>query len=376
MPLPQLDKDLPLIEDLQSLFLQDVPMMDVRAPVEFGDGAFPCSTNLPLMSDADREAIGKRYKEAGQDEAIELGLQRVSGDIKAVRVQAWEDFAQQHPDGVLYCFRGGLRSKISQQWLYEKTGIRYPRVQGGYKAMRRFLLDQLESLPVQLQPVILSGRTGSGKTRFLKTFTHQLDLEGLANHRGSAFGNQPTPQPTQISFENHLAVQLLRHIHAGHHQLLLEDESRKIGSRHLPQTFFETMGKSPLVMIEVSDAERVEISYQEYVVDTSAAFRALHQHDSETAFMAFSDYLLGSLDKIKRRLGGERHQQVRRMMQQALETQARSGETTAHYDWVRMILLDYYDPMYDYQISKKQDRLVFKGTPAAVREYLAAQGIR
>lgn len=376
MPLPQLDKDLPLIDDLQSLFLQDVPMMDVRAPVEFGDGAFPCSTNLPLMSDADREAIGKRYKEAGQDEAIELGLQRVSGDIKEVRVQAWEDFAQQHPDGVLYCFRGGLRSRISQQWLYERTGIRYPRVQGGYKAMRRLLLDQLESLPAQLQPVILSGRTGSGKTRFLKTFTRQLDLEGLANHRGSAFGNQPTPQPTQISFENRLAVQLLRHVHAGRRQLLLEDESRKIGSRHLPQTFFDTMSQAPLVMVEVSDAERVEISYQEYVVDTSAAFRDLHQHDSEAAFMAFSDYLLGSLDKIQRRLGGERYQQVRRMMQHALKIQAHCGETSAHYDWVRVILLDYYDPMYDYQISKKQTRLVFKGTPADVREYLAIQGIR
>lgn len=376
MPVLQLEDDLPLIEDLRSLFLQDIPMLDVRAPVEFQDGAFPMSTNLPLMSDADREAIGKRYKHAGQDEAIALGLERVSGTIKRERVQSWEDFARQHPQGVLYCFRGGLRSKISQQWLYEQTGIRYPRVQGGYKAMRRFLINLLEEIPAQLQPVVLSGRTGSGKTRFLKTFTSQVNLEGLANHRGSAFGGQPTPQPTQISFENALAVELLRHVDAGHHRLLLEDESRRIGSRHLPSSFFECMSRSPLVMIEVPDEERVEISYQEYVLDTSAAFKALHGGDADAGFAAFSEYLLGSLDKIRRRLGGERHQQARQMMQTALARQASHGETVMHYDWVRFILLDYYDPMYDYQISKKQERLAFKGTPAEVREYLATQEIR
>lgn len=368
-------KTLPVIEDLRELFLHDRPMLDTRAPIEFNEGAFPCSTNLPLMDDADREAIGKRYKQQGQDAAIELGLQRVSDEVKAARVAAWADFARQHPDGVLYCFRGGLRSRISQQWLYEHTGIRYPRIQGGYKAMRRFLLEQLETLPENFRPVVLSGRTGSGKTRFLHTFERKIDLEALANHRGSAFGTQPTPQPSQISFENNLAIQLLRGFHQGDFVLLFEDESRKIGSLHLPEHFFACLQQAPVVLIQVSDEERVEISYQEYVVDTSAAFTRLHGGDEVSGFEAFSTYLLGSLDKIQRRLGGVRYQQAREMMQAALAEQSVSGRTEAHYAWVRFILLDYYDPMYDYQIGKKQARVVFSGSPPEVREYLAGQGI-
>lgn len=368
-------KDLPLVEDLRELFLHDRPMLDVRAPVEFREGAFPCSTNLPLMDDKDREAIGKRYKQHGQDAAIELGLQRVSGEIKAGRVADWAEFARQYPDGVLYCFRGGLRSRISQQWLFEQTGIPYPRVKGGYKAMRRFLLEQLETFPAGFRPIVLSGRTGSGKTRFLKTFTQQIDLEGLANHRGSAFGTQPTPQPSQIGFENSLAIALLRQFARGQSTLLFEDESRMIGSLHLPESFFAHLQAAPLVLMQVSDEERVDISYQEYVVDTSAAFTALHDGDVAAGFAGFSAYLLGSLEKIQRRLGGLRYQQLRDMMQTALAEQARSGATQAHYAWVRSVLLDYYDPMYDYQISKKQARLAFSGSPDEVREYLAKQGI-
>lgn len=370
------DKDLPLLDDLQALFLRDVPLLDVRAPVEFREGAFPTALNLPLMDDKDREEIGKRYKHQGQDAAIELGLQRVSGEIKANRVAAWAEFVKQHPDGVLYCFRGGLRSRVSQQWLFEHTGIRYPRVKGGYKAMRRFLLEQLENLPTDFQPVVLSGRTGSGKTRFLRTFQQQIDLEALANHRGSAFGTQPTPQPTQINFENALAITLLRSFHRQQFALLFEDESRMIGSVHVPETFFNTLRHAPLVLMEVPDEERVEISYQEYVVDNCAAFVALHGGDVESGFAAFRDYLLGSLGKIHKRLGGVRYQQLLQLMQEALAVQANTGDTQAHYGWVRTLLLDYYDPMYDYQISNKQERLVFSGTPAAVRDYLQGRGIR
>jgi tRNA 2-selenouridine synthase len=368
-------KHLPVIEDLRSLFLSGRPLLDVRAPVEFLEGAFPHTTNRPLMDNADREAIGTCYKQQGQEAAIALGMQRVSGEIREERVAAWANFVSEHPDGVLYCFRGGLRSRISQQLLFEKTGIQYPRVKGGYKLMRRFLLQQLQTLPAQLQPIILSGGTGSGKTHFLRTINQAIDLEGIANHRGSAFGAQAYKQPTQINFENTLAIALLRSIEQGQSALLFEDESRMIGSLHLPETFFGALSQAPLVLMQVPNEERVEISYQEYVVDNVQAFTTLHNGDEAAGFAAFSHYLLSSLDKIQRRLGGVRYQQARKMMQDALTEQARTGKTEAHYDVVRLILLDYYDPMYDYQISKKQDRLVFTGSPAEVREYLNAQGI-
>ncbi len=362
----------PQVEDLHKLFVSDIALLDTRAPVEFAEGAFPLAENLPLMNNEERQAIGTCYKNNGQDAAISLGLELVSGDIKEQRVQLWQQFVERHPDGVLYCFRGGLRSRIAQQWIYEQTGIMYPRVKGGYKALRRYLLEQLEVLPAQFQPYVLSGRTGSGKTIFLKTFKQQIDLEALANHRGSAFGPQVTPQPTQINFENALAIALLRQLAAGHTALLFEDESSNIGSVHLPEALFQRLSQSGLVLMEVSNEERAAISYQEYVVDMVAGFNQ-REGDEESGFQAFSDYILGSVDKIRRRLGGVRHATVRAMMESALEIQQRTGETEAHRQWVEFILFDYYDPMYDYQMSKKADRVVFQGDKAAVREYLVAR---
>lgn len=366
-------KDLPLLEDLYELFISGKPLLDVRAPIEFHAGAFPNTTNCPLMDDADRAAIGKRYKQQGQEAAIQLGMQRVSGAVRDTRVQAWVEFARRHPDGVLYCFRGGLRSRISQQLLFEASGIAYPRVKGGYKLMRRFLLQQLEVLPARLQPLILSGRTGAGKTRLLQTLSHTIDLEGLANHRGSAFGTQALPQPTQINFENSLAIDLLRKVHAGQTRLLFEDESRKIGSLHLPETLFKHLSQAPIVLLQVADEERVEISFQEYVIDNLAAFTALHHGDATAGFAAFSTYLQHSLDKIQQRLGGVRYQHAKQLLQQALKQHQEHGELAAYYELVRFILCDYYDPMYDYQLSKKQQRIVFQGSAAEVSEYLQSQ---
>ncbi|MCB1637923.1 MAG: tRNA 2-selenouridine(34) synthase MnmH, partial [Thiothrix sp.] len=227
------------------------PLLDVRAPVEFGAGAFPGSVNLPLINDTEREAVGRCYKQAGQDAAIALGLALISGDVKAGRIAAWKTFLQAVPaqERVLYCFRGGLRSRIAQQWIYAHTGLVCPRIRGGYKALRRYLLDQLEILPGQFQNWVLSGRTGCGKTRFLSDFRQQIDLEGLANHRGSAFGPNITPQPTQIAFENALAIALLRQRDAGQPALLFEDESRNIGSVHLPPSLLEALRESPLVVL-------------------------------------------------------------------------------------------------------------------------------
>lgn len=368
-------KGLPVIDDLYSLFVSATPLLDVRAPVEFQAGAFPNATNCPLMDDQDRAEIGKRYKQQGQDAAIALGLARVSGATKMQRVAAWQAFAHQYPDGVLYCFRGGLRSRIAQQWLFEATGIDYPRVQGGYKRMRRFLLQQLEVLPGRIRPVILSGRTGAGKTLFLHTFQQQVDLEGLANHRGSAFGGQPSPQPSQIQFENALAVGLLRKVHQGMADLLLEDEGRKIGSLHVPDTLFQRMAQAPVVVLEVPDAERVEHSYREYVEDALQRYIAWHGGDALQGQQAFQAYWQASLDKIQQRLGGERYQHANRLLQQAFRQHNEEGGTAAYYDVVRFLLLEYYDPMYDYQLSRKRGRVIYAGGSDAVRAFLAARGI-
>jgi tRNA 2-selenouridine synthase len=174
--------------DYRDIFLNDRPMMDARAPVEFLKGSFPGVVNLPLMNDHERQRVGTCYKQHGQQAAVELGHQLVSGAIKTERVQAWADFARAHPDGLLYCFRGGLRSQIVQQWLKDEAGIDYPRVGGGYKAMRTFLLDTMDQAVAQCDFVLLGGMTGTGKTEVLTQLNNGLDLEGYANHRGSSFG--------------------------------------------------------------------------------------------------------------------------------------------------------------------------------------------
>jgi len=196
-------------DQFDDLLLEQRPMFDVRAPVEFNKGAFPLVLNLPLMNDDERQQIGTCYKEQGQDAAIALGHQLVNGTTKDQRVAQWHGFASRHPNAVLYCFRGGLRSKVSQQWLAE-AGIAVPYVEGGYKALRSHLIERLDQLVGNLPAFVLSGRTGTGKTEILPLFDRTIDLEGIAKHRGSSFGKYIEEQPSQINFENNLAIALMQ----------------------------------------------------------------------------------------------------------------------------------------------------------------------
>lgn len=343
------------------LFLNDTPMMDVRAPVEFSRGAFPQAVNLPLMNDEERRLVGIRYKQAGQDRAIELGHELVSGDLKAQRIAQWQAFARKHPDGYLYCFRGGLRSRTTQQWLKE-SGVDYPLIIGGYKAMRRFLIDSLEALTQELDFVVLSGRTGTGKTRLLSKLPNYIDLEALARHRGSSFGQTLSPQPGQIDFENSLAIALLKARYQGQGPVYIEDESRLIGRCALPLSFKNRLSESPLIVLESSLEERVEVVLQDYVIDMLRAF--IERDGEQQGYLAFSRYLFASVERIERRLGSERKKHILALMQEALDQHTWSAEEqdySAHRLWINTLLSEYYDPMYDYQLEKKQERVRIRG---------------
>jgi tRNA 2-selenouridine synthase len=361
--------DLPLIDDYQHLFVSDTPLLDVRAPVEFSQGAFPHAENLPLLNDEERRVIGIRYKEMGQDKAIELGHTLVSGEIKEHRVTQWTEFALQHPQGALYCFRGGMRSKICQQWIAEKSGVAYPRVKGGYKALRRFLLNELESAARRVHILVLSGRTGVGKTLLLDQLRAKVDLESLYHHRGSAFGKRATPQPSQIDVENRLAIALLKHRVGNINTLVMEDEAANIGSRRLPQGIVLTMQKAPLILLEADITERVEIVYNEYIVEALAEYRKILNPSEE--FTVWSTNLQTALEKIQRRLGGQRHQTIKAVMDDAIALHCNTGESAYHKTWIRHLLEEYYDPMYDYQLAKKSERVVYRGSRDAVLDYLA-----
>ena len=361
----------PDTDDFASLFTQGVALLDVRAPVEFEQGAFPGATNLPLMNDQERHQVGLRYKQVNQEAAIKLGHELVSGDIKAARVALWKAFAQAHPEGYLYCFRGGLRSRISQSWLAE-AGIQYPRILGGYKAMRTFLLESLNRHIETSHFVLVSGLTGSGKTEVIQALSSTVDLEKLAHHRGSSFGKHATDQPVQINFDNSLAIALLR-LHAqGKSRIALEDESRMIGRCALPISLREKMQASSVVWLEEPMEIRVERILHDYVEDLGAQFAA--KLGAEAGFDAFSVRLLESLQNLIKRLGGERHTRLAAAMQAALGEQKSTGTLDLHREWIRPLLSEYYDPMYEHQRESKRSRVIFSGDRAAVTEYLLQKG--
>lgn len=358
-------------EDFQRLFLNDVPLLDVRAPIEFAQGSFPCAINQPIMSDEERHLVGLCYKKQGQDAAIKLGHELVSGTVKAERVAQWAEFARTHSDGYLYCFRGGQRSRISQQWLAE-AGVPYPRIIGGYKAMRTFLLESLERQIAASSFVLIAGFTGCGKTQVVKELSAVLDLEKRANHRGSSFGKHATDQPVQINFDNQLAIDLLKlHAHNKTH-IALEDESRLIGRCAIPLSMRDAMLQSPVVWVEEPTESRVERILSDYVEDLGGQFR--DRLGEQFGFEAFSARLLESLQNLYKRLGGERHARLEGLMKRALQEQKCSGDLALHRDWIRHLLIEYYDPMYEHQRQGKASRIIFSGDRQAVTQYLKKIG--
>jgi tRNA 2-selenouridine synthase len=339
----------PLLEDLLA---RDTPFLDVRSPGEFIRGTVPGAVNLPLLDDDERRRVGIAYKTRGHDAAVALGHDLVSGDVRRDRERAWREFAAVHPDAWIYCWRGGQRSEITQRWL-AALGIDLPRVPGGFKRLRHTSLAVLQRAPREKRWCVLGGRTGSGKTGLLTRLPNAIDLEGLAQHRGSAFGALETPQPTPVSFDAALATAFLRH---RSETLVVEDESRTIGRLALPQAWHEHMQTVPLALLQVPLEQRVANIVREYVTEPLAdgvAEQILHAR--------FTD----AVRRIQRRLGGLRRQAV----QEALDHGFAQGE---HARWVELLLGWYYDPMYDHQIEAKRHRVVAEGCAATVQAYLSS----
>jgi len=360
------------INNFNDLFVSNTPLLDVRAPLEYQKGAFPNAANLPIMDNNEREIIGICYKTHGQEKAIEKGHELIHGTKRETKIRAWMNFAKQYPNGSLYCFRGGLRSKITQQWLHD-AGIEFPIVQGGYKALRNHLLQTIENTAVQCSFKLVGGKTGCGKTILIKQLKHAVDLEAAAYHRGSSFGRHATEQNNQINFENILAIDFIKLRHQQTHNkdinIILEDEGRSIGSVGIPKTLFTKMRTSPLVVIEEPLDARIERLVQEYVVEMHQEFIDTADNATE-AFSNFSYYLLNSLEKVQKRLGPARYGGIKQSMQQALALQEKTGEINKHYDWLNAILANYYDPMYEDQLNKREGSICFRGNFNDCKEYL------
>ena len=365
VPITEFTGELLQTDDFKSIVLNQTPLIDVRAPVEFNQGAFASSVNLPLMNDEERHKVGVCYKQHGNAAAVKLGHQLVNEQAREPRIESWIAFMDNNPDALLYCFRGGMRSKISQQWLQD-AGREIIRLKGGYKAFRRYLIDYLDELPglfkqQDVKPIVLAGRTGSGKTLAIHQLNNAIDLEGLAHHRGSAFGRHATPQPTQIDFENNLAMALIRFMETQPTNLVIEDEGRNIGSVNFTKELFECLKSGSRVVVETPMQERVAITLDEYVVEAQAEYHNIAE---------WEDFMRAAMQRIQKRLGGERYQRVLSQFDLAMQAQLNQNSIEEHQAWIKTLLAEYYDPMYDYQMQKNNHSVTFKGSIQDVVEYL------
>ena len=234
-----------------------MPLIDVRSPAEYAQGHAPAAASVPLFSDAERAEIGTVYKQQSPAKAVRLGL-KYAGLRMADLVAEVDALAKRDPSPLeVYCWRGGQRSG-SVAWLLRTAGYDVSRWDGGYKAYRGRVL---ESWAADRPYVVLAGLTGSGKTEVLRAL-HELggpvlDLEGLAHHKGSAFGQiGELPQPTNEQFENDGAVRLAEL--EGEARIWIEDESRYIGRIWLQQSFFARKKSAPVVLLERSLDERID----------------------------------------------------------------------------------------------------------------------
>lgn len=356
----------------QKHLLQQKPFLDVRAPLEFNSGAAPNSTCLPLLTDSQRHDVGITYKNDGPEAALALGHKLVHGSVKEERIQQWTKWVRENPEGILYCFRGGQRSGIAQQWLHE-AGISIPRVAGGYKAMRQFLLDELNKVSTTARTIVtLGGHTGSGKTALLRDLrstpkgSRIIDLEALANHRGSAFGKELSPQPSQADFENRLTPALINANNSGT-SIWVEDEARTIGKITLPENLFGRMRSGPLVLIDESRASRAQQICQEYVHDT---YRTLKKTlPDPQAWHELRRLLTAPIASIARKLGGDRAQKALNLINTAIDKSERLDHWEDHLLWIEFLLEAYYDPYYEMHRERNSHRTRFTGSRSEVYQW-------
>ncbi|MBZ5485919.1 tRNA 2-selenouridine(34) synthase MnmH [Halomonas aquamarina] len=321
------------------------PLIDVRAPIEFAQGSLPGAVNLPLMVDEERRQVGIAYKQQGQKAAIALGEQLVSGDIKQARIAAWKAYLCEHPDAVLYCFRGGLRSQITQQWL-QAAGISTPRIEGGWKAMRHALCQRIEQAAEQPM-LVVAGLTGCAKTTLINQLENGVDLEACAHHKGSAFGRRPEAPATQIDFEHALGARLL----ALPDKLVIEDESRQIGNANIPLTFWHALQKAPRVRIEMPLDWRLDQLLNDYIIELEKEYTAYC--GAQEGWTLMQRQLGNALIRLEKRLGNARLQRLQRLQALAFKAHA-EGNPQAHEAWLAPLLTEYYDPLYRYHLERQQ----------------------
>lgn len=340
---------------LQQITAGHLALLDVRSEGEYQDGHLPGFSNAPILSNDERHLVGLTYKKQGQEAAIALGHELVAPH-KAQRIQSWLTAIEQSRmgSGLVICWRGGLRSQIATSWIKEHRSS-VERVEGGYKAIRALLLQQIATPPPLL---MLSGMTGSGKTQLIHNLdVCKIDLEDLAKHRGSSFGRlHHTEQPSQATFENLLGLAIGQ---TQNQETLVEDESSSIGRVMLPASFRLAMKEAPVVILRATREERSQAIFREYVL------APLHGSDD-----GLLESLTSSVRAIARRLGGALAQEIEGQIRTALYGKD-PLEFQSHEPWITTLLAQYYDQAYQHAFDRQQRKIAFEGNYQECRQWIS-----
>jgi len=314
-----------------------LPVLDVRSPGEYDHACLPKAYSLPLFSDEERAVVGTAYKQESREKAVKTGLDFFGPKMRKM-VEEVETIYQAHhsqnKEGtstqplsktvLVYCWRGGMRS-AGVAWLLDLYGFKVYSLVGGYKSFRRYVLDSFKK---SYSLKILGGYTGSGKTEILKELREKgnavIDLESIAVHKGSAFGNIGMPgQPSQEMFENLLSLELRKSttqqdipaLKSENSSLWLEDESQRIGLVNIPTEFWKTMRRSPVFFLDIPFEERLK-------------------HISEEYGTLDKERMIAAVQRISSRLGGLETKNTTNYLSEGNITEA------------FRILLKYYDKWY------------------------------
>jgi tRNA 2-selenouridine synthase len=305
---------------------ETMPLIDVRSQGEFAQGHIKDAINIPLLNDEERVIVGTAYKQKGQQTAIKEGFRLVGPRLLSI-INETEKIALGN-EILVHCWRGGMRSNNFSQFV-GMARIKSITLKGGYKAYRQLALQTFQK---PLNIVLLTGCTGSGKSEVLRALREAgeqiLDLEDLANHKGSAFGGLMMPeQPTTEQFQNNLFEAMLKLDLSK--RIWVEDESITIGKVSLPIDFWRQMQASSLIQMYVNKEVRIKRLVNEYGIADKEEFSI-------------------AIDKITKRLGGQHLKAAKEKLSQ--------GDMAATID----ILLTYYDKYYLGSIDKKKERVKYK----------------
>lgn len=310
------------IEDFIS-YSARMPVVDVRSPSEYRQGHIPGAVNIPLFDDRERKAVGTTYKQVNKEAAMYEGLE-FAGKKLVTLAREGVRIAGKNRSLLIHCWRGGMRSR-SMAWLYETMGITCYLLEGGYKSYRNHVREVL-AYPLNL--LVIGGRTGSGKTAILheliKSGRQVLDLEGLAHHKGSAFGALgEQEQPSTEHFENELSREI-RGLDPDR-VTWIEDESRNVGRCVLPAELYSRMREAEMVFLDIARDLRAK-----HLVGDYARYK---REDLKACVL-----------KIEKRLGGERTRDALDAIEQG------------DFYQTAMLTLHYYDKAYMYSLEKNHER--------------------